>query len=633
MFKNQKRKGISIGIAFSFILLIVFANANLGLSVGSIYALTYVSHTDNLHSLVEDSSSTNGYVAKFNLVNGTSNSPVINWNLIDNAQIPNSYSYNSFAQQIRINKTFDLNNYAAEKIVYTTSFDYQSSSYHVLTLTLEIDVDPYLPPLTGYAFDIPYTIKWDSSAPNIGTIHLDNFITTSSIDVNIMGIVGYANANSPAGIYFKFMFFANGTYYNPSIPMNSFSYSAPASGDVHNFNTDFDKPVSIEYYQSAVPFGNTFTSSFFSSYSSLSNLYVYAGAAGIGVQYVSGLQKERSFQIAGTGYITGFIYPPSLDSDFANPIPPPPPPKPNSPPPSAPTGTFWVYTTFNLTVDHLEIVIPFTDNATYNYTYAIYRVDSISANFYYTVTVIPYFAIPCVSWGDWTFAFNFLRDGLATILNGLLWILNEILLLCQFLLFILWVIVQFLLWLVYIIGAFLWNVPIFWVIFAGFWVLIFLWLLLNYLYFNVIVPFLTWLWNDIILPVLTWIVDNGIPAIITLLLFVLAIILTSLIWLLSFGSINFVATLNNVIAMDTYISNYFVTFWVSFMQVLPSALLYIVSFIVIFGFTYVTWIVAKARGFKHYAESLEISFNVYVQFIELIRKLIMKIKELLTGWL
>jgi hypothetical protein len=279
------------------------------------------------------------------------------------------------------------------------------------------------------------------------------------------------------------------------------------------------------------------------------------------------------------GYIEGAI------PDWIPTIPQP--PNPNNPEDNRP---YWDLYQWNLTFDSMETV--FIGDATFNFTYdyAHSQIVQIIVKYHYDD-----FVGHSSDWGDWTWAFNWLRDGLHTILSGI-WIGIQYIgcLLANFVTYVLG-------WLGCAIVWILWDILVFWLFFALCQVA---WALVTVLMYS--------------------------PLILSALLYIMAIVIAGIIWGLSFGSLDFNTVLNQINSVLQYVGNYIVELVDVFISNIDAFALFAIYYLILIGFIYFKVIYTKARGYTNRSAKLADSLEAYLAPIRFTIGLVSKIKDLVS---
>jgi len=259
---------------------------------------------------------------------------------------------------------------------------------------------------------------------------------------------------------------------------------------------------------------------------------------------------------------------------------------------------YWEYLTSNVTNGENKVI--FIGNEQQNFTTNFQLLESTTflAKFYYNPQVIN-----PTSWGDWTWAWNWLRDGLCTVVN-------TVLLVGQFILY-LFAAAFNLLVIVLIVGQvipFFWNVVAFWVYVGFCWVGFF------------------------IIQLITW-AGQIMPHVIMATALIFSFVISALVWVVTLGTIDFNTILATITQLNTTLASYIVDAIEQFFAFLPSLVSYVTYYFILLGFAWVKYIYVKARGFPQRAEQLRAIYESYLQPVYIVKNIAKEIKTLLAGWL
>lgn len=263
-------------------------------------------------------------------------------------------------------------------------------------------------------------------------------------------------------------------------------------------------------------------------------------------------------------------------------------------------------------------VVVIADN--FNYTWTSIKSTLYPARHYYDPSPIDPW-----DWGDWSFVWNWLRDGLCIIVNF-------ILLLLQFLLYLLWASVQLVIGtlLFGLLIPFFWNYIIYACLFAGAWVLY--WgVQLLIVVVNGIWLLLQWVWENLLLPFVTWLLETFFPLIIDLFIYLWSLLISLLLWLLTLGTGNFDQILANVILVNQAIADFLTDLLVDVFTNLPAILSYTVFYALIIVWVYIKYIYAKSRGFTNRTTQLKQAYTTYLIPVNVVRKIIKGIGEVTSN--
>lgn len=226
-------------------------------------------------------------------------------------------------------------------------------------------------------------------------------------------------------------------------------------------------------------------------------------------------------------------------------------------------------------------------------------------------------------WGIW----NFLRDGLEIIVNFFVLLANQ---------FVLWVVYGSLYvmnlalnWffvglIVGIIVAFIWNVPIFWVVDAS--------IMLGWFVWEALVGLFNWL-AKAFYAVFEWFMENVFKDLFKFLMGLAIWIFALVIWGFTLFQGDLDTIHSNVEEMFNLITETFLDDIMVFMNNLPAFLSYVPSILVIAGFCWLKYFYTQARGFKNRSERCYMYFQVLLAPFVWAYAIIKKIKDLLFGWM
>lgn len=263
------------------------------------------------------------------------------------------------------------------------------------------------------------------------------------------------------------------------------------------------------------------------------------------------------------------------------------------------------------------------------YNYSMLEVVWIEGRFSYNShTVDP------LTWGNWGVAWNWLRDGLCTIINTLI-------LLLTFLLYIVVVALNYLLWvpLAYII-LLVNNYVLFglaWAVAGLIWVVIFvfLWLwdkvvfpILSFLWTYVLWPALQWIWDQI-LNFVAWLQNDGGRLLMGWILIVISYVIATVIWLLAVGTIDFNEVQQAIQSFLLSINDLVFLVGRTFLDNFSLFLGYSATYLTMVGLIYLKYIYCKAKGYIQRASRLQSMINVY----KLPMVLVIRISQYIIGFI
>lgn len=301
-------------------------------------------------------------------------------------------------------------------------------------------------------------------------------------------------------------------------------------------------------------------------------------------------------------------------------------------------GSYWEYTAF--TLEQSESVIVTIVNFTYEFQFV--KGVSQTNRYYYSSN-----GVSGEDLGDWGSTWNWLRNGLASVLSALMFLLN-------LLMYILTVALNYLVLFVccmYII-PFLNNTILYWVLYGlvyifinlGKWIIDWVqWVIasITWLWENVIYPVITWiwdalqaflefLWQDIILPIFTWIYENiiipiwnyiveayqwfisdGITILINWYITFVSWVLAIIIYIFSFGSVNILVIQSSIASTITNINAMFYEFIGIFFGNFVLILSYFLTYMLEIGLVFLKKVYCQAKGYNNRAQKLQASIDVF----------------------
>jgi len=308
--------------------------------------------------------------------------------------------------------------------------------------------------------------------------------------------------------------------------------------------------------------------------------------------------------------------------------------------PTYPSSEYWTYETFRITNDY-----------TYNYDYENWSIDyniiktqKYEAKYFYRSKSYDDDDFGSWKWKikfsdifSYTVDFNFMR-------NAVCMIINLILLFFQFVFFLFTASLSYI---IMFIGCsiivFIWNYPLLvlfaslvillWYIFAGL-IAMFEWLFdgLEYL-FGWLIDLLWQFYLYVIIPFFDWFLNTGLPYLIEFIIIpIVAFILTLIIWILTFGSMDF-ATLYALIHDNLLlVSEVFIELIYEILNNIVAILGFFSLYIIMILLCFLKHIIVKARGFTNRSFALKESYEAYLYPIIMFYNLAIKIKNLLAQW-
>ena len=282
---------------------------------------------------------------------------------------------------------------------------------------------------------------------------------------------------------------------------------------------------------------------------------------------------------------------------------------------------YWSYITFQLEED-------FTENVSFSQEIKIgneLKLFKFAYNFTHTKAVIfnakyNYYdeVIKNRDWGNWGI-FNWVRNGLVAVVNGLL-------LGIQFIGFLIVAGVSILFGGLFIalIIPFVWNILLYYVLFALVWVLFYLWIGLSYLvgwFIYLLKPFFSFLFTVVI------------PFLIYLLIELFSWILALLLWVITLGSANLNDLYMIINTFLTNIADFFISALSELGNYLPELFTYFSTYVILVGLCFIKLEYTQAKGIVNRSNQLSSSLNAYMIPIKIGSSLVLKIKNILFGWI
>lgn len=287
------------------------------------------------------------------------------------------------------------------------------------------------------------------------------------------------------------------------------------------------------------------------------------------------------------------------------------------------SNKYWSYTTYQLTeANKLEVsfkqeIIIGNTKEIISFEYEFQKTKSViyNAKFYYDDNIVR-----GKDWGSWLWgSFNWLRDGLASIVNALL-------LGIQFLLYLLVAGLNIILGYLFIdlIAPFLWNELVYWFLYALVWVLFYLYVLLVYLF--------GWLFY-LIEPLLEFIFTVIVPFVVDIFVNILSWIIAVFLYLISLGQANIFEIQQIVESILSNIANVILDGFYYIGMYLPELLLYSFVYIINVGLLFLKFEYVKAKGFVNRANQIQSSLDSYIIPIRWVYNVLIKLKNFIFGWI
>jgi len=291
--------------------------------------------------------------------------------------------------------------------------------------------------------------------------------------------------------------------------------------------------------------------------------------------------------------------------------------------------TYWTYMAFKL--EESEVIeLEIRDNITFldtyidldfSYDFTTIKGVDYTARYYYTLTVLKN-----GDFGNWDL-FNWLRNGLVAIINALLFI-------CQFLSFLLVMGLNWLLGALFmvIIIPFLYNIILFYLLLVLIWVLF--WIVVGIiLLVNVLVEFFLWLSTDVLYPFFIYLVEDVFPIVVQWIIVLIAWIIAIFLYILCIGQVDIIELELIIESFLEAIAEFMFLSTAFMITYLPELLMYLVFYLVLVGFCFLKLTYVKARGFVNRGNQLQSSLEAYVVPIQLGYNVVLKIKNIIVGWL
>lgn len=198
----------------------------------------------------------------------------------------------------------------------------------------------------------------------------------------------------------------------------------------------------------------------------------------------------------------------------------------------------------------------------------------------------------------------------------------------------------------------------------------FIWLIesINWLWVNVIQPFIEWLWDNVLWPALqwlwnlivfvwAWIRDNlliplwnwlvalwqswfprgfwnwmlevAVPWLLNVIIRGISLIITCALFIVTFGQIDFNETWDLLSDLNFMFFDIIADLFNAFTQNLLELIIYLFIYILLIGMLFVKYFYVKAKGLVKRKEQLEFAIQVYTYPIKLFNVLVKKIKEMI----
>lgn len=279
-------------------------------------------------------------------------------------------------------------------------------------------------------------------------------------------------------------------------------------------------------------------------------------------------------------------------------------------------------------------------NKTFEFSFNYTKLEAVwsEARYYYnTQTIDP------ESWGPWVFImfhgtiiesklnFNWLRDGLCWIINGIITMGQGILyLLILALNYLLWIPIAYVILIInnYVFYGLTWGLAgIIWVVV---WIVLWLWEyalkpIFESIWWDLLWPILGWIWTYVLVPLggfviwlidkivsaIVWLQNNGWQELIRFYLIILTYILAAILFVLSLGALDFTLTQYTLQIALLTINDFMISFLTVFFDNFLLFLGYGATYVMLVGLVYIKYIYAKAKGYIQRANRLQSMINVY----------------------
>ena len=261
------------------------------------------------------------------------------------------------------------------------------------------------------------------------------------------------------------------------------------------------------------------------------------------------------------------------------------------------------------------VIANFTIDLSYNFT--LFSAEWDERRFYYDDTFIN-----VNDWGNWG-TMNWLRDGLATVINSLIsFLILGFYLIIIGLNYLLWIPFAYL---IIIVNNYAIYAIVICFVAAGFGIAIFFAWVWFYL-LDPIIKFIgnvfslawDWFWKNVIAPIgrwlddfINWLKNEGLITLIMVYLMIVAFGITCVIFVLSLGLIDFITVWSAITVLLWQINSVIFTFNTLFFGNIVVLIQYGGIYILLVGLIYVKYIYNKARGNIQRANRLQSMINVY----------------------
>lgn len=284
----------------------------------------------------------------------------------------------------------------------------------------------------------------------------------------------------------------------------------------------------------------------------------------------------------------------------------PPPPPPIDPNANRPYWDMWGWQV--VTDETVVVSVGDAEHGGWTYNFDIITSEQVYTKYYYDDSVID--TLNPAELGDWSWVWNWLRDGLTIVINFFIGLLDGIMIALQFLLYLVVLAFNYLIMglLIGVIAPFFWNTLFYWIWYGVNWLLYYAWQLLLF-------------------------IGQYLPVIIEALATVFSYVVAALLYILMLGTTDFNSILeiveNTNLALSTFMSDTLM----DLIAFLPFLFEYVAFYFVLLGFAWLKYVYAKARGFPKRAEQLRVIYESYLSLVYVVKNIIVELKNILAGWL
>ena len=397
------------------------------------------------------------------------------------------------------------------------------------------------------------------------------------------------------------------------------------------FNHDYD---STYRYDKIIDAG--LISEFYGLQDSLQVRYIDYFNNNSGIDYLNNsyytfnnLAGLRTLEINNTDFYYNFLevgYYSDVLSYYEPPIPePPPPPELTPDEPEKPSGFdfYWSYNGYVIQeLDTIEIEI---GNITYEFTrFHSKRIDS---KFWFNEDTIDYIGNTPEDWGDWginNWMRNLIFAATRFMANTIIWLINGLLFVFQIIIYGITVLFNFLIMyliLGWVVCNILWNVGIYYIMYA---LVTILWsLFLALVWF---IESMVWLWNNVLLPFFEWFITDFLPAFVDFVIWAVSWILAFAIWCFTLGTGDITMIFDNIFSILTLVSDEFMELIGFFVFYFPYFITWAFLYIYLCFLLWVKYLYYKFKGYNDQAKELYDVLQTYLFPIKFILNLIARLR-------